>query len=59
MKRLEVRLYIDVNENQTSTDDVIFHLEKEIDDIIGAVVKRTDLLQEFDLSPKTNEEEVA
>lgn len=46
MKQLEVRLFIEIDENQTTSEDVIFHLDSAIDDIIGGVVKRVDLIDE-------------
>ncbi len=47
MKQLEVRLFIEINEKQTSTEDVIFHLETAIDETINGVVKRVDLIDEI------------
>lgn len=44
MKRLEIKIYVDMVETQTTEEDVLFHLEKEIDDTIGGVVKRVDLI---------------
>ena len=44
MKKLEVRLFIDINEEQTTAEDVIFHLDTAIDETINGVVKRVDLI---------------
>mgnify|MGYP003571642215 CR=1 FL=1 len=37
MKRLEIKLFIDIDEKQTNADDVIFHLDTAIDEEINGV----------------------
>lgn len=49
MKRLEIRMYIDTDETQTDTSEVIHRIDTEIDDIIGGVVKRVDLIDETEI----------
>lgn len=49
MKKLEIRLFIDIDETQTTTEDVIFHLETAIDETINGVVKRVDLIDETEI----------
>lgn len=48
MQRLEFRVLIEINENETTIDDVIRHLDCEIDDIVNGVVKRVDLIDVYD-----------
>lgn len=49
MKRIEVKMFIDINENEVTEDDVIFHLDTAIDETIGGVVKRVDLIDSTEL----------
>lgn len=49
MKRLTIQLYVDIDETQTTTEDVIFHLDTAIDETINGVVKRVDLIDETGL----------
>lgn len=49
-KRLEIRLLVDISEKQTNAEDVIFHLDTAIDDIINGVVKRVDLIDEIEVA---------
>lgn len=49
MKRLEIQLFIDINDKQTDTDDIIFHFATAIDDIINGVVKRVNLIDEIEV----------
>lgn len=44
MKLIELRLYVEINENETTAGEVRRHLDTEIDDIINGVVKRVDLI---------------
>lgn len=50
MKRLEIRLFVDIDEKQTNKDDVIFHLETAVDETINGVVKRVDLIDEIEVA---------
>lgn len=50
MKRLEIRLFVDINKEQTNTEDVIFHLETAIDDVLNGTVKRVDLIDEIEVA---------
>lgn len=47
MKTIEIKLYIEINENETTAGEVRRYLDTEIDDIINGVVKRVDLIDEF------------
>ena len=49
MKRLEIRMYIDIDESKTDAGEVRRHIDTEIDDIIGGVVKRVDLIDETEI----------
>lgn len=49
MKKLEIRLFIDIDETQTTAEDVIFHLDTAIDETINGVVKRVDLIDETEI----------
>lgn len=48
MKRLEIKIFVDIDEKQVNEDDVIFHLDTAIDDVIGGKVTRTDLIDVID-----------
>ena len=50
MKRLEIKLFVDIDEKQTNADDVIFHLDTAIDETINGVVKRVDLIDEIEVA---------
>lgn len=50
MKRLEVRMFIDIDEKQTNSGIVQTNLMCEIDDIISGVVKRVDLIDETEVA---------
>lgn len=50
MKRLEVRMFIDIDEKQTNSEIVQTNLMNEIDDIISGVVKRVDLIDETEVA---------
>ena len=49
MKRLEIKIIVDINENQTDAGEVRRRLDTEIDDIIDGVVKRVDLIDEIEI----------
>ncbi len=44
MQLIELKIYVEIDENQTSAGEVRRHLDTEIDDIISGVVKRVDLI---------------
>lgn len=44
MQLIEIRLFIEINENQTNAGEVVRRIETEIDDAIDGVVKRADLI---------------
>ena len=46
MKIIELRLFVEINENETTAGEVRRKLDAEIDDIIDGVVKRVDLIDE-------------
>ena len=48
IKRLTVQLFIDIDEDTTNINDVLFHLDTAIDSTIKGVVKRTDLIDVID-----------
>lgn len=50
MKRIEVKIIIDFDEKQTTSHVVTTNLENEIDDVINGVVKRVDLIDEFEVA---------
>lgn len=50
MKRLEVRMFIDIDEKQTNSEIVQTNLMNEIDNIISGVVKRVDLIDETEVA---------
>ena len=49
MKRLEIRIFVDIDETQTDAGEVIRHIDTEIEDVIGGVVKRVDLIDETEI----------
>lgn len=49
-KRLEIKIFVDIDETQTDSDEVLFHLETAIDETINGVVKRVDLIDETEVA---------
>lgn len=49
MKRLEIKMYIDIDESKTDAEDIIKALENDFEFLAECDVKRVDLIDEIEI----------
>lgn len=49
MKRLEIKMYIDIDESKTYSEDIIKALQNDFDFLVECDVKRVDLIDETEI----------